>query len=210
MSKNKTDNASSQAGGYFEGPDKYYDRNAGHTVVKVYSGGYHVSTSPHEMIMTVLGSCIAACIFDPRLGVGGMNHFLLPGDEKTDSNCARFGVNAMELLLNGLYKLGATKDTLQVKLFGGANVLPNSSAAIGTKNIIFIRDFIKKEGLKVASEDLGGVESRRLNFFPSTGRVMLKKLQMAQEDQKVIKEELNYINSLKQPLPPKEDDAILF
>lgn len=181
----------------------------GFHTVKLFSGDLHVSTDPTEMLVTILGSCVSACIRDPIAKVGGMNHFLLPGNELlvTElSDAARYGVFAMESLINGILKAGGRKDRLEFKVFGGGNVIKNSQR-IGSKNAQFIRQFLKSEGYSIASEDLEGELPRRIHYFPATGKVMLRKLHR-KEDMRVIDEETRYRNSIV--AKPVEGDIDLF
>lgn len=178
---------------YFHGKKRIHDDNENIDVVKIFSGDWYVSTQGNEMLATILGSCVSACIRDPVAQVGGMNHFLLPGDENTDnriSDSARYGVFAMESLINGILKVGGRKDRFEVKVFGGGNVI-NNSARIGSKNAKFIRDFLREEGYRIASEDLEGDHPRRLHYFPDTGKVMMRLLKR-KEDMVVVEEEARY------------------
>ncbi|MBL3595473.1 chemotaxis protein CheD [Rhodovulum sulfidophilum] len=150
-------------------PDKDAWPSRVHSVVQ---GEYHVSRDPDIVLSTVLGSCVAACIFDPRVGLGGMNHFLLPGDAASGSTELKYGAMAMELLINELFKAGARRSDMKVKLFGGARV----SAAfrdIGARNVDFARSYIRREGFEIVSESLGGMQARRLHFRPVTGAARL-------------------------------------
>lgn len=179
-------------------------------VTSLCTGDYYVTDKPQEMIVTILGSCVAACIHDPIARVGGMNHFLLPdtGEAalKNANESTRYGVFAMEQLINGLLKLGAQKHRLEVKVFGGANVINNSSM-IGTKNVAFVRDFLRREGLKITSSDLGEDYPRRLRFYPDTGKAMLLKLQR-KEDRVVVDEEKRFADTLR--AKPMEGGIELF
>lgn len=177
-------------------------------VIKIFSGDWHVSTEPGEMLATILGSCVAACIRDPLIGVGGMNHFLLPGNSAADhaNDAARYGVFAMESLINGILKAGGRKDRFEVKVFGGGNVIKNS-ARIGSKNAAFIREFLKSEGLKIASEDLEGNAPRRIHYFPDTGKVMMRRLPQKDET-RIAEEEKRYSQSIA--AKPVEGDIDLF
>lgn len=178
---------------YFRGSKRVFDPKENIFIVKIFAGDWYVSTNKKEMMSTILGSCVSACIRDPALGIGGMNHFLLPGDEKTDSqmsDAARYGVFAMESLINGIMSAGGRKERLEVKVFGGGNVI-NNSAKIGSKNAQFIRTFLRKEGFKIVSEDLEGDYPRRVHYYPETGKVMLRKL-MRVEDRIVVEEEDRY------------------
>src|SRR5262249_2692070 len=127
---------------YYQGGRRVPGRN-GDTIIKIFSGDWYVSHNPHEMLATILGSCVSACIRDPLLGIGGMNHCLLPGDETAvteNGAAARYGVFAMEQLINGILHLGGARERLEIKVFGGGNVI-NNSARIGSKNAAFIRQF---------------------------------------------------------------------
>jgi chemotaxis protein CheD len=137
-------------------------------VIHVIQGESHVSADPLAMMTTILGSCVAACLFDQRAGVGGMNHFLLPGDSGGDENL-RYGVHAMELLINGLLRLGARRENLRAKLFGGARMVTGLSD-IGAKNAAFANEFLAREGLVCVGGSLGGDHARRIQFWPTTGR----------------------------------------
>lgn len=137
--------------------------------IHVVQGSHHVTADPTVVLSTILGSCVAACIRDPALGLGGMNHFLLPSAPNGDAGDNRYGVQAMELLINGLLGLGADRRRLEAKLFGGARMVVGLSD-IGAKNAEFARQFLKLEGIRLIGESLGGDRARRLHFSPSTGR----------------------------------------
>jgi chemotaxis protein CheD len=178
---------------YFHGSKRVYDAREDRMVIKIFAGDWYVSTQPGEMLATILGSCVSACVRDPVLGIGGMNHFLLPGDEMIDiqsGDAARYGVFAMESMLNGIFKAGGRKERLEVKVFGGGNVI-NNSAQIGSKNAKFIRDFLKREGYRIASEDLEGDHPRRVHYYPDTGKVMIRHLKR-KDDLVVVDEEAQY------------------
>jgi chemotaxis protein CheD len=131
---------------------------------------YAVIDDPNAVLFTILGSCVACCLRDPVRGVGGMNHFLLPGGRnESDPLSMRYGVNAMELLINGLLLRGARRDRLEAKLFGGARVL-NHSADIGASNAQFALAFLKDEGVAHVGGSLGGAQARRVEFWPVSGR----------------------------------------
>ncbi len=139
--------------------------------IHLVQGEYKVSDDPKVVFSTILGSCVGACIRDPARGVGGMNHFLLPGvdagDDARDSE--RMGVHLMELLVNGLMRQGAHRDRLEAKVFGGARMMRGLSD-IGLKNAEFARRFLKYEGIPIVGGDTGGERGRRLQFWPVSGR----------------------------------------
>jgi chemotaxis protein CheD len=138
--------------------------------INIIQGEYRVSDEPDMVITTLLGSCVAACLYDPAARVGGMNHFLLPGGEPGSPTAARYGVHLMELLVNGLLKKGAARDRLQAKLFGGARTMQGLSD-IGAANGRFARQFLEREAIAYTGGSLGGQAGRRLQFWPTTGRV---------------------------------------
>ncbi|MBX2868623.1 MAG: chemoreceptor glutamine deamidase CheD [Acidiferrobacterales bacterium] len=154
---------------------------------RILPGEYYV-TSYDEVIATVLGSCVSACIRDPESGVGGMNHFMLPGNEGTQTKLwagqetlqTRYGVEAMETLIEEILKLGSRPEHLELKLFGGGKVLSMETNNVGQRNITFVKDYVKKQGLEVVAEDLGGPHPRKILYFPKTGKVMVKHLRSLQ------------------------------
>lgn len=147
-----------------------------HPRINIVQGEYHVSGDQALSITTLLGSCVAACIHDPQAGVGGMNHFLLPGDEAASPLVVRHGVHLMELLINGLLKKGASRDRLEAKLFGGARTM-QGLGDIGASNARFAQDFLKREGITITGGSLGGETGRRIQFWPASGRVRQKLVQ---------------------------------
>jgi chemotaxis protein CheD len=181
---------------------------------KVQPGEFYI-TSHHEAICTVLGSCISACIRDPKLGLGGMNHFMLPEDT-TDGKSSwldaatglatRYGSYAMETLINALLKMGANRSRLEVKLFGGGHVL-NVGLAVGERNIEFARRWLKTEGLPVVAEDVGGTAPRRIIYFPDDGKVRVRRLK-AVESRDIGNRERAYLGTVAQQATT--DDIELF
>jgi chemotaxis protein CheD len=139
--------------------------------VNVVQGEYGVSADPDVVFTTILGSCVAACIRDPDAGVGGLNHFLLPGDEQgaRATEAEHYGVHLMELLVNGLMKKGARRERLEAKLFGGAKMMERLSD-IGKLNADFAERFLKHEGIRLVGGSLGGEQGRRIQFWPVSGR----------------------------------------
>jgi len=139
--------------------------------INIIQGEYRVGDSEDLALTTVLGSCVAACLHDPQARVGGMNHFLLPGEDRSFNprDAERYGVHLMELLVNGLMQLGARRDRLEAKIFGGARVVRGLSD-VGRKNGEFAERFLRYEGIAIVSQDLGGERGRRLQFWPASGR----------------------------------------
>lgn len=141
--------------------------------VSIVQGENAVVAEPHVIVSTLLGSCVAACLYDPVAKVGGMNHFLLgePGADHrvAESDMARYGVHAMELLINGMMAKGAVRTRLQAHLYGGANII-SGLGAIGSSNAAFARRFMETEGIAIAHCDLGGTSARKIEFLPHEGR----------------------------------------
>lgn len=162
---------------------RYWDPQLDAWTVKILPGEYYV-TRGDEAISTVLGSCISACVRDPVMNVGGMNHFMLPEDASSGPNnwldpsiglATRYGSYAMESLINNLLKLGATRERLEIKVFGGGRVL-SGMTDVGARNIAFVRGYIELEGYRIAAEDLGGTQPRKVVYFPASGRVRMRRL----------------------------------
>lgn len=139
--------------------------------VHIVQGQFHVTDDPDVVLSTVLGSCVAACMRDPIANVGGMNHFLLPGDKDRDRarEAERYGVHLMELLVNGLLQHGAKRERLEAKLFGGGQVV-DGLTDIGAKNSEFADRFLRNEGISFVGGSLGGTRGRRIEFWPVSGR----------------------------------------
>ena len=152
-----------------EDPRRYHNPQDGQWYVQIMQGNSYISADPGELLTTILGSCVAACIRDPVARVGGMNHFLLPEGSGPDSSAQRFGVNAMEILINGILSRGGDRRRLEAKLFGGANVIPALSN-VGTRNAEFAHRFLADEGIPVIGGDVGGTHPRRIQFWPVSGR----------------------------------------
>jgi chemotaxis protein CheD len=167
----------------FSHMQRFWDPQIDSWTVKILPGEYYVTHS-NEAISTVLGSCISACVRDPVRNVGGMNHFMLPEDASTGPNnwldpavglATRYGSYAMESLVNDLLKLGATRERLEIKVFGGGRVL-SGMTDVGARNIDFVRSYIQLEGYRIAAEDLGGTQPRKVIYFPASGRVKMRRL----------------------------------
>lgn len=167
----------------FEGIKRRWDKESNIISARVLPGEYYV-TIADEMITTVLGSCISACIRDRELGIGGMNHFMLPetnkqklstGAEHVVGNATRYGNYAMEHLINDILSNGGKRKNLEVKLFGGGKILP-TLGDVGQNNIDFALEYIDTEALNLVSQDLGDIYPRKVIYFPKTGKVKMKKV----------------------------------
>lgn len=192
---------------------RWFDPTFKIMAVKVLPGEHYVSTAGQEMVVTVLGSCVSACIWDPRLRIGGMNHFMLPdsGSDVPVDKSMRYGNFAMEELINDVLRRGARRDALEIKVFGGGNVLQSMSGGgtvpIGDRNSSFVRRYLEEEGLAIAAEDLGGIHPRRIHFFPRLGKVIRLFLKKDVE-RAVLTRELTYRSRLQEV--PVEGEIELF
>jgi len=165
----------------------YADHHFQYDAVKVLPGEYFVS-SEDLVIMTVLGSCIAACIWDNKMRIGGMNHFMLPDGDGADGS-GRYGSYAMELLLNEMIKLGARRETMQAKVFGGGAVMAGfTTMNVGERNTKFVLDYLATERIPVVSQDVLDIHPRKVCFFPVTGKALVKRLAHSHPESLVVEE----------------------
>jgi len=182
-------------------PNLYYDPYFEIDAVKILPGEYYVS-SRNLLMVTVLGSCVGACVRDRVSGIGGINHFMLPDDRRNEDqrvgSAMRYGDYAMEMLINQLLKLGARRERLEAKVFGGGNVLPGfTQNVVGERNARFVNEYLALEGIPVVSRDLLGNYPRKVYFFPSDGRVLVKKLRSLHNDT-IVERERSYRAKLRQ------------
>jgi chemotaxis protein CheD len=193
---------------------RYWDPQSDVHAAKLLPGEYYVTTHG-EMICTVLGSCVSACVRDRVLGIGGMNHFMLPLDRSKGesawadaaSAATRYGNVAMEHLINDLLKLGARRSNLEFKLVGGGKVLA-AMTDVGAANIEFVRRYVRTEGFLVTAEDLGDVYPRKVHYFPDSGKVRVKKLLSTRNDT-IFERERQYLRVLD-TAAPKAGEVELF
>ncbi|MFZ2163248.1 MAG: chemoreceptor glutamine deamidase CheD [Sideroxyarcus sp.] len=173
-------------------PNLYFDPQQNAEAAKILPGEYYV-TARDMMIVTVLGSCVCACIRDKVSGIGGMNHFMLPDNNADQSNplgeSARYGSYAMEVLVNELQKMGAKRSNLEAKVFGGGAVLRGFTVSnVGERNAEFVLRYLKTENIHVAAQDLLDIYPRKVYFFPKSGLVRVKKLRTVHNDTIVNRE----------------------
>ncbi|HKT95020.1 MAG TPA: chemoreceptor glutamine deamidase CheD [Paraburkholderia sp.] len=168
--------------------NRYFDSHFQRPGVKLLPNEFF-TTNDDMVLVTVLGSCVAACIQDRTAGIGGMNHFMLPDDGAdagnmlpTASDAMRYGAYAMEVLINELIKAGGRRERFEAKVFGGAAVLAGMTTMnIGDRNAAFVRRYLATESIRIVAEDLQGSHPRKVAFLPRTGQVMVKKLRLSQE-----------------------------
>ena len=159
--------------------------------VNIIQGEYKVSKDPDVVLTTILGSCVAACMRDPVAGIGGMNHFLLPGSATSmagGGDATRYGVHLMELLINGLLKQGARRDRLEAKIFGGAKTIATFSN-VGEQNALFAEQFLRDEGIPIVGKSTGGEFGRKLEYWPVSGRARQYPLTGAETQKTVVQEQ---------------------
>lgn len=198
----------------FSDINRYWDKTHDIFAAKILPGEYYV-TANNEAIVTVLGSCVSACIRDKIFGIGGMNHFMLPLNKNTNnadiaamSNAGRYGNFAMEKMINDILKNGGSRENLEVKIFGGGRVLQNMQTLdVGNGNINFVREYIKTEQLNLIGEDVGDIFPRKVIYFPLTGKVKVKKLRQM-HNKTIIERENNYLSTFE--AKPDESDVELF
>ncbi|MFC3652626.1 chemoreceptor glutamine deamidase CheD [Dyella humi] len=185
----------------FEHMRRFWDPTHSCMTVKVLPGEFYVSAQ-EEMISTVLGSCVSACVRDNERCIGGMNHFMLPepmSGERNDwssavGRAARYGSDAMEQLINAVLKAGGKRESLTVKIFGGGRVLAQMTD-VGQRNIAFVKRYLETEGLPIVAADVGDIYPRQLQFFPASGRVRVRQLR-SQRDAELAANEQRYLKRL--------------
>ena len=179
-------------------PNFYFDSHFDIDAVKILPGEYYATARP-MLIVTVLGSCVAACIRDRVSGIGGMNHFMLPfNNEAVDTGGASacYGIHAMEILINQLLNMGAQRRNMEAKIFGGGNLIKGFTVDnVGERNAVFVRDYLKLEQIPVVAEDLLDIYPRKIYFFPEQDKVMVKKLKRLHNGT-IIQREQNLSNRL--------------
>jgi chemotaxis protein CheD len=179
-------------------PNLYFDRNFNIDAVKILPGEYYATTRP-MLVVTVLGSCVSACVRDRVNGIGGMNHFMLPRANEIGepiNASARYGTYAMELLINQVLKLGGRRQNLEAKVFGGGSVLRGFSISnVGERNAHFVRMYLNAEAIPIVAEDLLDIYPRKVYFFPESGRVLIKRLRALHNDT-IMRREQEYSTRL--------------
>jgi chemotaxis protein CheD len=179
-------------------PLRYFDREFQVEAVKIMPGQYHAARA--GAVTTVLGSCVSTCLWDPVERIGGMNHFMLPGDNASPDSpwaaSARFGLYAMEVLINEMLHLGADRRRLVAKVFGGARLLQGfEKLDVGAKNSGFVLEFLRVEGIRVLAQDLLDVCPRKVHFFVDSGKVQVKRLALSPVET-VQRREREYLSRL--------------
>lgn len=194
---------------------RYWDKMRNCYAAKILPGEYYV-TRHDEIVTTVLGSCVSACIRDTEFGIGGMNHFMLPNARQGTTRDqwrtrylsaeTRYGSFAMEQLINDIQKHGGVRNNLEVKVVGGGRILA-SMTDVGRRNIEFVRDYLSIEGFRIVGEDLGDIFPRKVLYHPLSGKVQVKKLRSL-HNETIIDRETHYLEALDQK--PEAGEVELF
>ena len=179
---------------------------------RIHIGGVFASRDS-AVVYTLLGSCIAVCLRDPLAQIGGMNHFMLPASAEGEESSARYGVQAMELLINACMKKGADRSRLEAKVFGGGHVLRMRESAdnVPRSNIRFALEFLHTENIPIVSRDLGGYVGREIFFFTDSGKTLLKRMQSTHGDRTldaVESREREHLRAATKPSPQADDSNI--
>ncbi|MDX1572413.1 MAG: chemoreceptor glutamine deamidase CheD [Methylophaga sp.] len=183
----------------FEHINRYWDKTQLRWAAKLLPGQVYVTRRTDEVLVTTLGSCVSACVRDANMGVGGMNHFMLPhvsesGQDSWLDMATRYGSYAMEHLINEILKLGGNRQSLEIKLTGGGRVI-STMTDIGERNITFARRYVQQENLTLMAEDLGDRFARKVMYYPATGQLRVKKLRQL-HNATVINRERQYEQTL--------------
>jgi len=191
----------------YEAHTFYYDAAFKTDAVKLLPGEFYVHDDDDLLLMTVLGSCVAACLVDRTARLGGMNHFMLPDG----GTAGRYGTYAMELLINEMMKRGARRDRLEAKVFGGGQVMRNfSTMNVGEQNVKFIEQFLAAERITIVSRDVLDIYPRKVCLFPGSARVLCKKLASTQVDEIATQESAFRGRLAQQPAAAKSGSVELF
>ena len=197
----------------FSGINRYWDKHRDIYAAKILPGEFYVTVSD-EIIVTVLGSCVSACIRDKVFGIGGMNHFMLPQSNADGevtfngvvSEAARYGNYAMEHMINAILSNGGRRENLEVKIVGGGRIIAGMTN-IGLRNVQFVKEYIDSEGLTLLGEDVGDIYPRKVVYSPRTGKVQVKKLRNM-HNRTVLDREERYMHEIEQK--PVAGDVELF
>ncbi len=187
------------------------DNRFPHEIASILPGEFFVSADP-MIVYTVLGSCISACIRDPIARVGGMNHFMLPepkeGGYDSWGESTRYGSYAMESLINGILKRGGLKSRLEVKLFGAGKIY-EGNIDVGARNVDWVREYLRAEGLMPVKTDLGDVYPRKVYYFTESGRVLLKRIERL-KNRTIADREAEYAETMRSMTQQPAEDVTLF
>lgn len=192
---------------------KFFNRKFNRYTYEIFAGDYYTTKEQQVVLTTLLGSCISVCIRDKVTGVVGINHFMLPGAVRREdiifNEDARYGINAMEKMINGMMKLGARRNTMQAKVFGGGRVMDTSMTNVAQSNIDFALTYLQMEEIPILTQDVGGKAGRKLFFFPDTFAVYLKRIQYEKTLQTAVNREKKFMQWMHKQ-QREESDLTLF
>ncbi len=192
---------------------KYFNRTFNKYTYELFAGDYYATREKNIILTTLLGSCVSVCLRDRTTGIVGMNHFMLPGSLRAEeilfSQDARYGINAMEKMINSMMKLGARRDTLEAKVFGGGKVMDTTLLNVSQSNIDFALTYLQMEEIPVLAENLGGKYGRKIFFFPEEFTVYLKRIQYNQTLEDAISREKRFFYWMRQQ-QQKESELTIF
>jgi chemotaxis protein CheD len=184
---------------------KAFNKKFNRSVCEVYAGEYHITTDPQVVLSTLLGSCVAVCLRDSFNKVAGINHIMLSAttrpEEMLTNQDARYGIHAMELLINELMKAGANRNRLEAKVFGGGKVLKKGAKEVGYSNVEFAVSYLNNEEVPILARDTGGEGGRKIYFFPADFSVYLRRIEMVKPLKQVKEQEEKYLKKLKEQKP---------
>ncbi|WP_084019443.1 hypothetical protein [Desulfuribacillus alkaliarsenatis] len=194
-----------------------YNRQLDRTVCEIFAGDYYSTKDTNLVFSTLLGSCISVCLRDKTTKISGMNHFMLPsavrGDNILFNDDARYGMQSMELLINSMMKLGATRNGLQAKVFGGGKVLGTTVTAVSDSNVQFALSYLQMEQIPILSRDVGSDVGRKIFFFPESFEVYVKKIRYNKTLETAVareKEFMQFMNKKKEQEKAKDDNITFF
>lgn len=194
---------------------KTFNKKYNRDVYELFAGDYYVTKERNVILTTLLGSCVSVCLKDKVTGIVSMNHFMLPASLKKDefifSDDARYGMYAMEQMINEMMKLGARRSSLQAKVFGGGEVLGTKINNVSKSNIMFAMNYLKMEDIPILSYDVGGKHGRKLFFIPDTFTVYVKKIGADAKLKEAVRIEESYMKKIKdRKQAASEDNLTLF
>ncbi|EOC99260.1 hypothetical protein [Caldisalinibacter kiritimatiensis] len=193
--------------------NKRYNKKLKRDVYEIFAGEYFVTDKRYVVLKTLLGSCVSVCLKDEVTGIAGMNHFMLPASKRIENiiinEDAKYGINAMELLINTMIKKGAKRPYLKAKVFGGGKVLEQELSNVANSNIEFVKVYLNMEQIPVITSDLGDNYGRKIFFFPDTFTVYLKKIKISKMSTSTIAKEKEMYTRIKQK-SKQEGELTLF
>lgn len=178
---------------------KNYNSKLGRYVHEIFAGGYHATRNSNLVFSTLLGSCISVCLRDRFTGVAGMNHFMLPGKSykknAVSNGDARYGLSSMKMLIGEMLKIGAEKNALEAKIFGGGQLYEMTLNNVANMNIDFIEKYLQKKRIPVLAGCLGGYCGRKLYFYPDTFAVYVKQISFKEIPAVALEQEKSFLQS---------------